>query len=264
MEEELEGQDTGQVDNSQGQNDSGTGINPAWNDLLGVIPSQLHSQITPHLQQWDKNYQEGIGKVHSQYEPWKPFIDNGISPDQVQYGLQLLNAMETRPQDIYAAMQQYFGEQNPEDDGEQDLELEQGQESTPIDITQHPQFQQLADMVNAMAELTVQQNTQQLEQQADSELEQEFKAAHEQYGDFDEKWVMVQLLANDELTLDGAVQQYQQFVKDLLTNANKPGPRVLGTGGNVPNQGADPSQLDDKGRRSLVAQMLDEARQQAG
>lgn len=265
MDEEITGQDTGsQVEDTQGQEQQGTGINPAWNELLDSIPSQLHSIVTPHLQKWDQNYQAGIGKVHSQYESYKPFVDQGITADQINYGLQLLDAFESRPQDIYAAMQQAFGEQQAEEvDPTQNFD-EQGQESTPIDISQHPAFQELTGMVNTMAQLLVQQSTQESEAQADSELEQEFAAAKQEIGDFDEKWVLVQMMANEDLTVKDAAQQYQQFVKGLLTENNRPGPRVLSPGGSTPNPGVTPNQLDDKGRRSLVAQMLAEAQQNAG
>lgn len=270
------GQGTGQ-DNSQGQQlDSsqqesvqGTGLNPAWNDLMAVIPSQLHSQVTPHLQKWDQNYQEGIGKVHSEYEPWKPFQEQGIPPEQVQYGLQLLDEIQNNPQEVFNALKEYLGvedgtQQQQQTQEPQVQQQEQGQQSTPIDIASTPEFQQMAQMVQAMAELTVQQNSQQLEAQADQELEAEFTAAKEEFGEFDEKWVMVQMLADDNLSLKDAVGQYQEFVKGILTNANRPGPRILGGGGNTPNTPVDPSKLDDKGRRNLVAEMLAANAQQQG
>lgn len=269
----FESQDTGPEDISQGQEavesnqqQEGTGINPAWNDLLEALPSSLHSLVTPHLQKWDKNYQEGIGKVHSEYEPWKPFQESGIAPEQVSYGLQLLEAIESRPEEIYNALRDYLqiedAPQGQEEAG-QALEQEQGQQPS-IDIASLPEFQQMAQMVQAMAELTVQQNTQQTEAQADQELEQEFQAAREKYGDFDEKCVMVQMLANDNLTIDQAAGQYQEFVKGILTNANRPGPRILSGGGSNPSTPINPSQLDDKGRRNMVAQMLANAKSQQG
>lgn len=263
MDEEIEGQGSGQED-IQGSQEENTGINPAWNDLLQAIPSQLHSQVTPHLTQWDKNYQEGIGKVHSEYEAWKPFQEQGISPDQVNYGLQLLEAIESRPQEIYDALKNYLQIEDESGQEEIDPSQEQGQQSTPIDITSIPEFQQMRQMTEAMAELLVQQNSQQTEAQADQELEQEFASAKQELGDFDEKWVMVQMLADDNLTLKDAVGQYQQFVKEILTNANRPGPRVLPGGGSALQSTADPSKLEPKDRRNLVADMLQAAAQQNG
>jgi hypothetical protein len=258
------------VDNSQGQQqeEAGTGINPAWNEMLSGLPSSLHSTVIPHLKEWDKNYQEGIGKVHSQYEPFKEYLDQGVEPDQINYALQVLEAIQSRPQDVFQAMQQYFTpeeQQQQQQTGEEPNLEEQGQTSEPIDITQHPQFQQLAQMVNAMAELTVQQNSQQTQQQEDDALEQEFTAAREQFkdkGDFDEKFVMTQLIADAEfgegkLTVAEAAQQYYDFVDSVRANANRPGPpKILSGAGSSANTAPTTSQLGDKDRRSLVANML--------
>lgn len=252
------------VENSQQES---TGINPAWNPLLEKLPSSLHSLVIPELQTWDKNYQDGIGKVHSEYEPWKPFQEAGVAPEQVQYGLQLLEMLESNPQQIFDSLKEFL---QIEDEQPQPVVdptqqgLEQGQESAPIDVASIPEFQQMTQMVNAMAELLVQQNSQQTEAQADQELDAEFTAAKEQFGNFDEKWVMVQMLANDNLTLPQAVQQYQEFEKGILQNANRPGPKVLSAGGQNANPGVAPSQLDDKGRRSMVANMLAAAKSQEG
>jgi hypothetical protein len=264
--EPIEGQGSEPIETQGQQQDAGTSLNPAWNDLMQVIPSQLHSLVTPHLQQWDKNYQEGIGKVHSEYEPWKPLLEQGVTPEQASYGLQLLEAISERPQEVFESLKNFL--QIEDEDGSlqppQEVGQEQGQQSTPIDISQSPEFQQMKQLVEAMAELTVQQNSQQLESQADSELEQEFASARQQHGDFDEKWVMVQMLANDKLSLEDAINEYKQFVQGILTNANRPGPRVLPGGGNTPSMSADPSKLEPKDRRNLVAEMLQAAAQQNG
>jgi hypothetical protein len=262
--EPIEGQGSGEeiIQGTPDESQEGTGLNPAWNDLMQVVPSQLHSLVTPHLQKWDQNYQEGIGKVHSEYESWKPFKEAGIAPEQVTYGLQLLDAIEQRPQEIFDALKNYLQIDDNQEVNDQTLEDEQGQESTPIDLASIPEFQQMAEMVKAMAELTVQQNSAQAESQADTELEQEFESAKQQFGEFDEKWVITQMLANDGLTLEQAVQSYQEFVKEILTNANRPGPRVLSAGGGNPSLNANPSQLDDKGRRNMVAEMLAASKQQ--
>lgn len=268
-EEELEGQGetTGEV--TQGQEETpGTGINPAWNDLLEVLPSQLQPLVTPHLQQWDKNYQEGVQKVHSEYEPYKSFKEQEIPAEQLQYGLQLLDAMENRPQEVYAAMQEFFkGQETEQQPPVAEVKPgEQGQESTPeIDITSHPQFKQLTEIVNALVEQTVQQTQAEQNAQADAELEAELKAATEKHGEFDADWVISKVMASDfKLTIDQAAEQYREFEKSILAKANQPGPKVLSAGGSTPNSGVKPSQLDEKGRVSLIADMLKNSAAQNG
>lgn len=258
-----------QQDNSQGQQPEntgdGTGINPAWNDLLETLPSSLHSQVTPHLQQWDKNYQEGIGKVHSQYEPYKPYLENNVPPEQLNYGLQLLDILENQPEQLYEALAEQFGnQQQQEEEYSQGLEEQQGQESQ-IDFTQHPQWQQLEEMVNLIARNEVQRTEEQQNQQQDAELEQEFNSAKEKHGDFDENWVMVQLLSGNYNSVDEAAAGYKEFVNGLLAEQNRPtGPKVLGPGGSAANSQVNPAELGDKDRRNLVAQMLANAHQQNG
>ena len=67
-------QDSGQgqpQDHLPSQQQGGSGqqepkLNPAWNDLLSVVPDQnLQKLMIPKLQEWDKNFTQGIQKVHS-------------------------------------------------------------------------------------------------------------------------------------------------------------------------------------------------------
>lgn len=238
------------------QEDSG-GLNPAWNDLMGIIPTQLHSQVTPHLQKWDQNYQTGINKVHSQYEAYKPYLENQIAPDQINYALQLMNAIEQRPQEVLTALQQYMGieQQQPQED-------EQGQEEIPSDFLNHPQFKQMNEMVNAMAQLMVQQNQTSQQAAEDQALETELSSLKEQHGEFDEDWVLSKALANPKTSLEDIVKSYHEFVNGVIANQRKPGPNVMSPGGQAPNNQINPKELDDKSRRNLVVQMLEAAAQQ--
>jgi hypothetical protein len=249
------------VDNSQGQ-DSGTGINPAWNDLLGIIPSELHEQVQPHLQKWDQNYNSGLQKVHSQYEGYQPFVDNGVEPTQISYALQLLDMVESNPQQVMDAMQQYLLQEQGGDPGQQNPFEQQGQsnEQQQFDLAGNPQFNELQAMVTQMAQLLVQENQEKTQQQEDAELEQTLTQLREEKGDFDEQWVFSRALANPDADLGEIVDAYHQFVQQVRQSGNAPGPKVLGSGSSLP-QGVNPSQMDDKGRRSLVMQMLGQQNQ---
>ncbi len=246
-------------DSSQGQ--EGTGGNPAWSELLSVIPQDLHEQVQPHLQKWDQNYQTGIQKVHSQYEGYKPFVENGIAPEQMSYALQLLDQIETNPQQVMEAMQQYLlqdegGYDQGGQGGYDPYQEQQGQNNdTAFDLGSNPQFSELQQMVSQIAQVLVQQNQDSQAQQEDAQLDQELTSLRETKGDFDENWVLSQMMMNPEMELGEAVDAYHNFVQGIRQGGNMPGPKVLGSGSSLP-QGVRPSQMDDKGRRSLVAQML--------
>ena len=268
---EGQGSETGQEDTSVAdESQGGSGLNPAWNDLMGIIPSQLHSQVTPHLSQWDKNYQDGIQKVHSQYEPYKEYLDNEIGPDSINYALQIAQALEERPDEFFRALGEHQGfdfkpydEQQGQNDNQQQ---EQGE--TPPEFLQHPEFVRLKEMAELMAQTLVQQNEQSQDSQEDQALTADLDAAHEEHGDFDEEWVLTKVfnsLSNGKnMTIDEAVRAFADFKTGILQEARKPGPQVLKGGGQAPNSQVDPKSLDGKGRRDLMVQMLERSHQQEG
>jgi hypothetical protein len=263
--EPLEGQDTGQeVDNTQGDQIEGSestgevSINPAWNDALSVIPTELHSQVTPYFQKWDQNYQSGIQKVHSQYESFKPYVEQGLSSEQINYALSIMDAIENQPQEVLTALQAYMG-----------LDEEQGQEDQPTDFDddtpeylKDPEITRMREMVDTMAELLVQQRQQEVDAQEDTRLESELAKATETHGEFNEEWVIRAMLADENLSVDDAVKQFKALETSILQKQRQPGPKILGAGGSVPSQALDPKKLGPQEKRALMVQMLQQNAQQ--
>lgn len=232
-------------------------INPAWNDALSVIPPELHSQVTPYFQKWDQNYQNGIQKVHSQYEPFKPYVEQGLDTEQINYALSVMQAIENNPQEVLTALQAYMG-----------LDEEQGQEpadfeddNTP-EYLKDPEITRMREMVDTMAELLVQQRQQEVEAQEDTRLESELSQARETHGDFNEEWVIKAMIADENLSVEDAVQQFKALETSILQKQRQPGPKILGAGGSVPNQPLDPKKLGPQEKRALMVQMLQQQAQQ--
>jgi hypothetical protein len=242
-------------------------VNPAWNDALGVIPSQLHSQVVPHFQKWDKNYQDSIQKVHSQYEPWKPIIDNGYTPEDVNFGISLIQALTNNPQELAAALNEWIEAENSSGAG---IEQQGQNESTPqfpqnpeFDISQHPVIQQQDQALRAMAEILLSQRQAEQAAAADQELANEFETLREKFkdrGEFDEEFVLGVAMNDPNMDLNAAVEKYFEIQDKMLQQQRRPGPPVLGSGGAIPSGGI-PRNLEDKDRRALVAQMLAQAQQ---
>lgn len=265
----LESQDNFE-ESSQGQEEvtgeapvapEGTGMNPAWNPLLETLPSSLHSLVTPHLSKWDQNFQSKVQEVHSQYEPYKPYLEQNISPDNINYALNIMRAIEERPEDMLKALQAYIGADSDEQGQVDPQQDNNGPDQSP-EWMNHPEFKKTQEMVNTMAQLLVQQRQSQQQAAVDSELDQDLNAAKQTHGEYDEEWVLTKLYNNPDMTVDDAVKAYKQFENQILTRNRQPGPPVMGAGGSVPTQGFNPKNLDDKGRRSVVAQMLQQAANQ--
>lgn len=268
MEDGLEGQGSEEVveqeetvapetDDSQGG-----GLNPAWSELLDKLPTSLHSLVTPTLSKWDRNHQESINKVHSQYEPWKNFNEKGLQPDQLDYAWQVYQAIETRPQDVLKSLQEYMDAQNPEKANVEQQGLGDETEEIPQEFLNHPEFQRMNQMVETMAQLLVQQKTAEAEAQADQELEQEISSLKEKHGDFDVDMVLRHALTTDG-NIEKALEEIRAYEQKVLSQQRKPGPKVLGAGGTAPNSQMDVKKLDDKGRRNLVAEMLKASAEQS-
>ena len=239
-------------------------INPAWNDLLGVVPSQLHSQVTPHLQKWDQNFQSKIQEVHSQYEPWKPFLDNGVTPEDVEYSLGLLNAVSENPGEVIKALQEMVGadEGNAGQQGQNGSTPQAPEFDQNDPILSHPKVQEMQQAMENMAQILLSQQEQEQQSAADSELEQDLSSLKEKYGDFDEELVLALAMKNENFdfkALEGAVQSIQEKMKPPTSTP----PPVLGGGGAVPPGAPDTSKaMSESDRKQLVANILAQAQQQ--
>lgn len=268
---DLNGNDQGQtVEQPQGQpiQSDTVNINPAWNDVLGLIPQTLHSQITPHFQKWDQNYQNSIQKVHSQYEPWKPFVEGGIDPENVNFSLGLMNAISENPQEVVNAIQTWMQEEGVEQGQQGQQTGQQGQfdqtpQYDPSDITSHPKFVEMEEALQTMAQIMLQQRESEQSVQQDQELEEELGRLKQEHGDFDENYV-ISICANSdgEISLEDAIQMDQERTQTILSGRRQPGPPVLGSGGAFPNSVPDPRKLGSTDTRNLVASMLQQAKGQ--
>ena len=232
--------------------------NPAWDSLLESMPSSLHSTITPHLKQWDRNYQDGINKVHSQYESFKPYVENNVTREQIDYALQIMQAIETRPQDMIKALQDYTGMSKAE--ATQVVADEQGQVETevPDELFNHPKFLEMQQMVQTVAQHLVTQKQAEESLLQDKQLADELEGLKTTHGDYDEEYVLTLAMANPDKTLEQCVLAYKAKVTELVEQSRRaPAPKVLGQGGGAPDNQIQQSDLKDpKNRKAVIAQML--------
>lgn len=240
------------------------GPNPAWNDVLSVLPEQFHSVVTPHFQQWDQSAQQRIEKANSdlkQFEAYQPFVEHGISPEDLGQGLQLMQQINENPQAVYQALGEAYGltAGQVQDAIESDGEEEDDEEPQNF---QDPRVDQLQQGFDLIAQNLLDQHQQKVDAEAEAELDQNLKALHEKHGDFDEQYVLSLCAVNESMTLDQAFDSYQQLVQSVLQQNPRPfAPNVMGSSGGtgLPSQAIDPRQLDGKGTRDLVARMLQAA-----
>lgn len=252
-----EGMDQG---NQQVTDSTVPNVNPAWNDLLGVVPSQLHSQVTPLLSKWDQNFQTKINEVHSQYEPWKPFMDKGVAPGDVEYALGLLNALSENPTEVIKALNEWAGADNS--NTEQQGQFNQNPSPTDLDdsFLQHPKVQEMQQALETMAQIMLSQKDQEQQSAADAELESDLQKLRDAHGDFDEDLVLALAMRGDNFDY-AALENAVKTVIEKTRPPRQPGPPVLGSGSAIPAQTPDITKASDTERRQLVAAMLQNAQQ---
>lgn len=258
------------VDNTQQQNsEPGTGINPAWKELMDVLPTQLHSLVTPHLTKWDQSAQQRVTEANQKYEPWNPLVENGYDPTMVQGLLQLI---ENDPQKLIDSLVEFHGltpkeaaqvvgGQNPADV----LDLDAIQPPQEFDIEQHPQFQQMKQQQEQMAQWVQQQAQKEIQDRANAEIDQELKALEAKHGAFDQKALFAFAQTIPNLTsLEQAYDAMNSYNQSILQNrpSNFAPPVLAPTGGAPAGQQVDVAKLKPQDRKHLVADILARAHQE--
>lgn len=259
----MDGIEGGEVQGIEGaQPENSPGPNPAWNDVLSVIPSDLHEQVTPYFQKWDQSAQQRIESLNSQFEAYKPFVENQISPEDLEQGLQLMYQLNTNPQGVYQALAEAYGYGNVQPEGQGNETGAEGEGDGQI--FQDPRFDQLQQGLDLVAQTILQQNEAKMAQEAEAQIDSEIASLKQKHPGISEEFAL-SLMVNG-FDVDQVGQHWQAVSQNILQQNPRPfAPNVMGSNGGgtgLPSQAVDVTKLDDKGRRNLVAQMLMAANQQ--
>lgn len=239
------------------------GGNPAWNEFLQPLPEDIRPEVVPVLQKWDQEVQQKIGSVQSEYEPWKDFVKSGIDPETAQFATEVLAKLQEDPRAIYDSLGQHFGWENGEEPGTtpsgQGLENGEGEEEQfEFDLESNPAFQQLQQQNKLMADFLLAQRNEQMEQQEEAKLDQEFKQAEEKYGKFDKDAndFVLMFMAQNDVSVEDAAEAYYSFLE--RKGGRRPAPKLHGGsgGGAVPAPKLSPKKMSDKEARDAFVQML--------
>ena len=267
----FEGEDggTGGAIDAGGQTDSGNsesssegaggGLNPAWSPLLEKIPSQLHPMVTPHLSEWDKNFQTELQKVQSKYAPYEEILGSGVDPQRLQQALGFFELAESDPQRVYNEMAKFYG-YGQEDQGQQ---VQDSEVDDPFgEVDDDPRLAQLQQQQEAIAQLLLTQHEQEQLRQAEAQVETEINGIRETHPDLteDEEIMIFRLATSNQSTLEEAAAElfkYKESVSQSTLQGQPHAPSVISATGALPGQPPiDPRKLDSKGTKNLVAQML--------
>lgn len=261
---------TEQPDQGQQPEDNGNSGHPAWQEILDQLPDDLHPLITPKLQEWEQGVQQKLQSVHSQYDPYKPLVENNIPVDMVEQALYLHHQLENNPEELVKKAIEHYKlgyvpadqVQTPDPEELKDLEFD------GVDITKHPAFQQLSKQLEEMnSTLTAQQRAEQ-EAAEQEELDNYLDELAEEKGPFN-KLMVATLIANG---MDGeqAVETYKAEIAQAVQQAlgtqqqqqTQQPPVVMGgdgtTGSGLPEQPVSMGKLSKDEILKLSMQFLEQ------
>lgn len=263
----------------QANGDSGSGFNPAWNGLLGKIPTQFHPVIAEDLKQWDRNY----GQLAQQFAPFKDFVQRGVTPDALSKSYELYQLLNTNPMEIYRRLGEALKDQLPQQQSQlqqfqQQQQAQQQQqpnpndEYDPDDVMTHPQVRQMQQQLQQMQQYMQQQAQQQQYNAERSRFENEIKTTLDQIeqreGKFDRGEVMrrvaAQITYGQQPNIMQAYQEQKAYEQSLIARNQTPAaPQVMPTNGGIPptlNVQQKPKTFDERAEK--FAELMNLAKQQ--
>lgn len=242
-------------------------INPAWNPVLEKLPPSFHPAITPHLQEWDKNFNTKLAEVQQRYEPYKSFVDNSVSADDIQMALNIVKEIDTNPQQFYQQMQDYFGfgagqgqqQQQSPAAAQPNADPNFGFDIQPDDeLTQNPKIQELMQNQQALAQAVLAQREQAQLEQHNRQIEADLAEIKQTNPNVDEL-MLFRIATGQGVDLKQAATILQQYNESVLTASRQvAAPPVFNpAGGGVPAaQQPDPAKLNGRETKNLVAEIL--------
>lgn len=250
--------------------------NPAWKELLDIMPSNLHPQMRPVLDKWEQGVQQQFQKHADEmgrYSPYQQLVDNNVPMDYIEQALSIAQLIDENPQGFMQQLQAIFGDQqqgqqqfeqgqngNQYDYGDQEGTFDQQQ----FDLSQDPRFQELQQHQDLLANYIAQQMTQEQEAAEDQELDTMLDQLRQQYGDYDERYVIT--MAASGMHPEEAVKAYHEMVNNIRQQprADANLPRIVSPSNGMPSEQVDVANLSDSDRKRLVQNILANAAQNRG
>lgn len=246
-------------------------------DYLEQVPEAFRPQVEPAFKEWDANVTKRFQEVQQQIVPYRDIISE-YDPESIQQAIQLANLMQENPQQVYQALGAAYGYgnevQQSAGQGGMGQQFQQQSAELPEEYADLPpqfleqwqqtqaQMQQMGQMQELIGQALVQERQQAEEAQQMQQFEQYLGNLKQQFGDYDEDYVLAKIAGG--MDPEQAVQNYQQKFGQLVQqqtqqNVNQAVPTVLRAGGGLPTTQQDVTNLSRPDTKALVTQMLEAA-----
>ena len=230
------------------------GLGSEWNEFVSAIPEDQRAALAPKLKERVTDYETRI----ESYKPWEELQKSGITPEHANTAVGLFATIENNPREVYETLGKHLG-----------ISTEQAQqvveELDEADGTD-PEIQRLKQQVDTLSQITLaskqQERQAQLAAENDAKLDAEIAGVKKKYGEHVPEDELLMRMLHKGMTAEQAYQEYSSRVNDI--RSTRPSPMLLGGGsGAIPQKTIDPTKLNNKDTKSIVAQMLDHSNSEA-
>jgi hypothetical protein len=223
------------------------------NGFLSKIPEQDRPIVEKYVKDWDSGVTTKFQELHNQYAPYKELGDIG----DIQQALEVMEALRLDPKGFYDNLSKIMEELNEDDEmslNEPPVEIKEPENADSSEVAQLK-----AALEDLSSKWTAHEQTVAEKAQMD-ELDGIMSKLHTEHGDFDDRWVLLQLA--DGVSPEDAIQKWNSLIDaNVSSRKGKPAPIVLPGAGSIPNGQADPSKFSKSDRLAYIAQMLERAKQ---
>lgn len=223
---------------------------PAWQEILSKIPAELHNEVLPTLQSWDSGVSRRFQKIHDEYEPYKQLEQYG-DPETLRKASEIYQALIEDPVATVETIRRVYG-LSPEVE-----EVDEEYDELPPILKE--KLSKLDEHERALAQMRQELEHRQAaerEAQEDAALEEYLEELTEEYGEFDQDYVVGLIAAG----VDGeeAVARYQYLTQRVASQPKVQAPTVMSGSGGIPSSGPRPelSKLSNTQTQDLVAELL--------
>lgn len=247
-------------------------VHPAHEKLLAELPEAWHSKVTPYLQEQDKYYQKEMEK----YTPFKSFVDEGVSVDDIRGGIDLARAIESNPTEVYEALTEHLKSQGllaseAKAAAKDMMEQESGEDFGDIfDGEKVPAaLQREIDALKAKTEeVDNWKNQQELARATadiEAEMDQEMAALKQAHNITEAHEIAIfdlmnaAISAGRTISVSEAAQQLQAMIGGFSPVSQEEAPVIVGSAGGAGVPSINVSVPKDfKGKKEMMAQMFEE------
>lgn len=225
--------------------------------FLAKIPEVDRNVVAKYINEWNRGVTQRFQSIHDQYRPFK-----GADPDEYQNAIALTRLVNEQPEQVFQQLAEHLGYDLEDDDdvqyqGSDNPWAEYG---VPDELAQ--EFQQMREINEALAAKVMSMDTATQDEADQQALDDLLDDLHEQYGEYNEDFVMTQILRG--MNPEQAVQAWNQEIQNSINSrgSSKPPPTILGGSGTVPQSGVDPRKMSGKDVRQYIADQLTHANQE--